>query len=79
MKSFSNEIIFFIQNFLDLLHFISCQNSMSSANLVAKIYKKLSNKRALSTREPDTCEYVTLLQPSHRGTLSLHWYIAQNV
>ena len=32
----------------------------------------------LSTREPFSCEYVTLLQSFHRYTLSLHWYIAQN-
>ena len=30
------------------------------------------------TGEPCTCEYVTLLQSFHRGTLSIHWYIAQN-
>ena len=36
------------------------------------------NKRVLSTGEPCTCEYVTLLQSFHRGTLSIHWYIAQN-
>ena len=55
-------------------------NSMSSANLVAEIHYKLRNKRALSTAgEPCTCEYVTLLQSLHTGTLSIHWYIAQNV
>ena len=42
--------------------FGSCQNYMSSANLVAEIHLKLWNERALSTREPCTCEYVTLLQ-----------------
>ena len=52
---------------------------MSSANLVREIHQKLCEKRALSTGELSTCEYVTLLQSFHRGTLSLHWYIAQNV
>ena len=36
-------------------------------------------KRVLSTGEPCTCEYVTLPQSFHRRTLSIHWYIAQNV
>ena len=31
-----------------------------------------------SSGEPCTCEYITLLQSFHRGTLSIHWYIAQN-
>ena len=35
--------------------------------------------RALCTGEPCTCGYFTLLQSFHRGTLSIHWYIAQNV
>ena len=51
---------------------------MSSANLVAETHQKLCNKRVLSTGEPCTCEYLTLLQSFHRGTLSIHWYIAQN-
>ena len=80
MKSFSNEtLIFFLQNVLLLLHFGSCQNCLSSANLVAKIHQKLCNKKVLSTGDPCTCEYVTLLQSFHRGTLSIYWYIAQNV
>ena len=79
MKSFSNETLnFFLQKVLFLLHFGSCQNCMSSANLVAEIHQKLCNKRALSTGEPCTCEYVTLLESFHRGRLSIHWYIAQN-
>ena len=78
MKSFSNETLnFFLQKVLFLLHFGSCQNCMSSANLVAEIHQKLCNKRVLSTGEPCTCEYVTLFQSFHRGTLSIHWYIAQ--
>ena len=79
MKSFSNETLnFFLQKVLFLLHFGSCQNCMSSANLVAENHQKLCNRRVLSTGEPCTCEYVTLFQSFHRGTLSIHWYIAQN-
>ena len=36
MKSFSNETLNCFQKVLGLLHFGSCQNCMSSANLVAK-------------------------------------------
>ena len=79
MKSFSNETLnFFLQKVLFLLHSGSCRNCMSSANLVVEIHQKFCNKRVLSTGEPCTCEYVTLLQSFHRGTLSIHWYIAQN-
>ena len=70
MESFSDETLSF--------SFRSCQNCMSSANLVAEIHQQLWNKRALITGEPCTCEYVTLLQSFHRGTLSIRWYIAQN-
>ena len=74
MKSFSNETLnFFLQKVLFLLHFGSCQNCMSSAN-----HQKHCNKRVLSTREPCTCEYVTLFQSLHRGAVSIHWYTAQN-
>ena len=52
--------------------------SMSFANTFAEIHLKLSNERALSNGKPCTCEYVTLLQSFHRGTLIIHWYIAQN-
>ena len=69
---------FFLQKVLFLLHFGFCQNCMNSVNLVTEIYQKLCNKRALSNGEPCTCEYVTLLQSFHRGTLSIDWYIAQN-
>ena len=80
MKPFSNETLnFFLQKVLFLLHFRSCQNCMSSANLAAEIYQKLCNTKVLSAGEPCTCEYVTLLHSFHRGTLSIHWYIAQNV
>ena len=80
MKYFSNETrVFFLQKVLFLLHFRTCQNCLSSANLVAKIHQKLCNKRVSSTGEPCTCKYVTLLKSFHRGTLSIHWYIAQNI
>ena len=65
---------FFVQKVLFLQYFGSCQICMSSANLVAEIHQKLCNKRSLSTGEPCTCEYVTLFQPLHKGTLSIHWY-----
>ena len=58
---------------MDLLSFGFCPNS---ANVVAEIKLKLCNERderAVSTGEPCTCEYVTLLQSFHRGTLSMHW------
>ena len=51
---------------------------MSSADLIAQIYQKLCKKRALRTQATCTCEHVTLLQLFHVGTLSIHWYIAQN-
>ena len=70
MKSFSNDetLTFFLKKVLGLLNFDPCPNCMSSANLVAEIQFKLSNERALSTGEPCTCEYVTLLQTFHRDT-----------
>ena len=77
MKSFSDETLnLFLQKVLFLLQFGSWQNCMSFSNLVAEIHYKLCNTRVLSTGEPCTCEYVTLLQLFHRGTLSIHWYIA---
>ena len=67
-----------LQKVLGLLSFGSCPNCMRSANVVAEIQFKPLNERALSTGEPCTCEYVTLLQSFHRGTLSIHWCIVQN-
>ena len=52
---------------------------MSSANLVAEIQLKLLKENVLTTGDPCTCEYVTLLQSLDGGTLSMHWYIAQNI
>ena len=60
---------FFLQKVLFLLHFGSCQNCMSSANLVAEIHKKLCNKWALSTGEP--CTY-TLVHSSKRLAYLFH-------
>ena len=48
-----------------------------SANVVAEIQLRLLNERPLSTGEPCTCEYVSLLQSSQKGTLSIYCYIAQ--
>ena len=79
MKSFSSEILtFLIQKVLGLLRFGSCQNCKSSTNPVAEIHQKLWNERVLSSEEPCTCEYATLPQSFHRGTLSIHCYITQN-
>ena len=64
---------------MGLLNVGSCQSGLNFADAVAEIQLKLSNERALSTGRPWTCEYVTLLQSFHRGTLGVHWYIAQNV
>ena len=68
---------FSFQKVLGLLSFETCPNCMSSANIVAEIQFKLLNEKVLSTGEP--CEYVTLFQSFHRVTLSIHWYIAQNI
>ena len=86
MKSFFNEkLIFFfffffsfLQEILGLLHFGLCQNCKSSVNLLALIHQNLWNKRLLSTGEPCTCEYTTLVQSFHRGTLSTHRCKTQN-
>ena len=45
MKSLSKETLFFSSEVLGLLHFISCQNCMSSANLVAESFQKLWEKK----------------------------------
>ena len=81
MKYFSKEtlIFFFLQKVLFLVHFGSCQNCTSSANLATEIHQKLCNKRFLTTEEPCTCEYLTLLQSFHGGKLNIYWYIPQNV
>ena len=69
---------FSLQKVLGHLSFGSCPNCMSSANNIAQIQVKLLNEEILSIGEPCTCEYVTLLQSFDRGTLSIHWHIAQN-
>ena len=58
--------------------FFNETNVVGDVNFVTEIQLKLLNERTLSTGVPCTCEYVTLLQSFHRGTLSIHWYIAQN-
>ena len=66
------------QKLLGLLSFGFRPNFMNSANVIAEIQLKLLNERVLSTEEPCTCEYVTLLQLFHTVILIIHWYIAQN-
>ena len=73
------EAFFVYMWYICLLHIGSCQNCVSSMNLVTEIHLRLLNKWVLSTVEPCACKYVTLLQSLHRGTLSIHWYIAQNL
>ena len=46
---------------------------MNSANLVAEIHLKFLIDEVLSTGEPFTCEYVTVLQSFHRGKLRIPW------
>ena len=80
MKSFSNETLsFFLEKVLGLLDFGSCQNCMTSTKLVAEIHQKIWKERTLSSGEPCICEYATLLKSFHRGALSIHRYIAQNL
>ena len=55
-----------------------CPNWMTAANLVAETQLKFLNEEVVSNEEPCACEYVTLLQSFHKGTLGIHWYIAQN-
>ena len=74
MKSFFNKTL----NVLSEISGPLCQNCMSSANVVVEFQFNPLNKGALSTGEPCTCKYVTLFQSFHGGTLSIHWYIAQN-
>ena len=78
MSSFFNETKFSLQKVLDLVRFGSCPNCMNSANVVAEIQFKLLNESALNSGELCPCEYVTLLQSFHRGTLSIQWCTAQN-
>ena len=75
MKSFSNETqnVFFRKFWTSPTFWI-----------LPKLYELCESCRrnsleALSTGEPCTCEYVTLFQSFHKGTLSIHCYIAQNV
>ena len=69
---FSNETNLF-PKVLRFLHSGSCQNCMSSANLVTeKSHLKLCNERALSNGEPCTSEYFTSLQSFQSDALSIH-------
>ena len=67
----------FIEKVLGFLNFGYCYNCINSVNLIAKIQLKLLNERVLSTGKPCTSAYVSLLQPFHRGILSIHYYTAQ--
>ena len=58
----SNETLnFFLWKLQDLQRSESCQDCVSSRNLVAETPEKLWSGKALSIGEPCTCEYVTLL------------------
>ena len=48
----------FLQKVLFPLHFGSCQNCISSANIVAEIHWKLCYEKALSTGEPYIYIYI---------------------
>ena len=78
MKSLSNGTLnFFFRKFwvsyiLDLAKTVKYLRMLSQ-----KSTRNFGIEGALSTGEPGTCEYVTLLQSFHRSTLSIHWYIAQ--
>ena len=76
MKSSNTK--FSLQKVLCLLSFGPCSNCVISAKIATEIQCKLLNERVLSTGEPCTSEYVTLLESFHRGTLSIHQYIAQS-
>ena len=69
---------FSLQKVLNLLNCGSCPNSVNSTDVVAENQFKFLNERVLSAGEPCTCDYVTLLQSFHRGTLSIQWYKAQD-
>ena len=42
---------------------------MSSANLLAETQLKFSNERVLSTGEPYTYKYATLIEPFHKQAI----------
>ena len=46
-------------------------HSQISANIVADILLNLLKEQVLCSRESCTCEYFTLLQSLHRGTLNI--------
>ena len=80
MKSFFNETLnFFFRKVLGLLSFGPCPSCMSSANIVVEIQFKLLNERSFEhwrTMYLGICQFAPVI---HRSTLSIHWYIAQNV
>ena len=58
-----------------LLSFGPFPNCMSYVTIFAESEFKVFDEIVLNTGGPFTCEYVTLFQSIHRGTLSIHWYI----
>ena len=79
MKSFSNETLSFSFSEISVSPtFWILPKLCELCKPFRRIHRKLCNERLLSPAEPCTCEYVTLLQSFHKGTLSIYWYIAQN-
>ena len=57
MKSFSYETLDFFQKVISLQRFGSCQDCMSSANLVVEIHEKVSSERAFRVLENNAHNY----------------------
>ena len=66
VKSFFNETLDFLLRNSGPPKFRVLPKLHELCNVVAEIQLKLLNERALSTGEPCTCEYVTLLQTFQR-------------
>ena len=81
MKPFSNKTLnFFLRKFCNSYILDFAKTVWALQILPQKSTSNFAIKElcAMGTGEPCTCEYVTLLQSFHRGTLSIHWYVAQN-
>ena len=79
MKSFSIEtLIFFFRKFWVSIILDLAKTVWALWILSQKSTRRIYDESALSTGKPWTCEYVTLLQWFHRGTLNKHCYIARN-
>ena len=57
LKFFNYETLDFFRKVISLLRFGSCQNCMSSANLVAEMHEKLSSERAFRVLENNAHNY----------------------